>query len=236
MRRILFPALAAAAALAFRHRMLTWGATAEEAAADYPGDELITDPTGRSTMATTLPAPPEAVWPWLVQMGSERAGWYSWDLFDNRGRPSATQILPQWQLLREGDRIDASPDGGLFFTVAAIDRPATLVLRSDIDVSNRRSFDPRGPLPQRFADGIWAFHLTELPGGRTRLVVRTVGRSGPRLPMALFDRLLGEPAHFIMQRRQFTNLRGRVETTPAPGQSANGDRRTAVAGAAQETR
>lgn len=58
--------------------------------------------------------------------------------------------------------------------------------------------------------------MTELPGGHTRLVVRTVGRSGPRSLMALPDRLIGEPAHFIMQLRQFTNLRERVVANPAP--------------------
>lgn len=123
MRRILFPILAAATALTFRRRMLTWGATAEEVAAEYPDDSLVPAPTGRSTMATTLPAPPEAVWPWLIQMGTERAAWYSWDLLDNRGRPSATRIMAQWQQLDKVDRIDASPDGKLYFTVALIDRP-----------------------------------------------------------------------------------------------------------------
>lgn len=103
--------------------MLTWGATAEEVAAEYPDDSLVPAPTGRSTMATTLPAPPEAVWPWLIQMGTERAAWYSWDLLDNRGRPSATRIMAQWQQLDKVDRIDASPDGKLYFTVALIDRP-----------------------------------------------------------------------------------------------------------------
>jgi hypothetical protein len=66
-----------------RPRMLSWGATADEVAHAYPGDELIRDATGSSTMATTLPAPPERVWTWLVQMGGDRGGWYSWDWLDN---------------------------------------------------------------------------------------------------------------------------------------------------------
>jgi hypothetical protein len=59
--------------------MLTWGATPDEIARDYPGDELIPDPDDCATMATTLPAPPEKVWRWLAQMGGDRGGWYSRD-------------------------------------------------------------------------------------------------------------------------------------------------------------
>jgi hypothetical protein len=74
-------------AIVIRPRLLTWGATTEETAGTYPGDELVPDPDGGATMATTLPAPPEKVWSWLVQMGGERAGWYSWDWLDNDRDP-----------------------------------------------------------------------------------------------------------------------------------------------------
>ncbi|MET8779440.1 hypothetical protein ABZV58_30950 [Nocardia sp. NPDC004654] len=200
-----------AAALVLRHRMLRWGATAAEVAAEYPGDTLVPEPTDRSTMATTFEAPPEAVWRWLVQMGRDRAGWYSWDRLDNGGWPSATRIVPQWQELRVGDRINATADGRTYFTVAIIDRPTTLVLRSDLTLPEGRPFDPRGPLPRMFAQGVWGFHLTELPGVRTRLVVRTVGRDAPRPLTVVADFLFGQPAHLIMQARQFANLRRRID-------------------------
>ncbi|MBF6208867.1 hypothetical protein K8O92_26610 [Nocardia asteroides] len=202
--------LAAVAALALRHRMLRWGATPAEVAAEYPGDTLVPAPTGCSTMATTLEAPRETVWCWLVQMGADRAGWYSWDRLDNRGRPSATRIVPKWQDLRVGDRVNATVDGRMYFTVAIIDRPTTLVLRSDLTLPSGRPFDPRGPLPRMFTQGVWGFHLIELPGGRTRLVVRTIGRDAPRPLMAVTDFLVGQPAHLIMQARQFANLRRRL--------------------------
>jgi hypothetical protein len=95
---------ASAAAIAYaswlRPRMLSWGATRSELTGTYPGDELVPDPTGGATMATFLSAPPEEVWPWLVQMGAGRAGWYSWDWVDNGGEPSADHIVPEWQTLR----------------------------------------------------------------------------------------------------------------------------------------
>src|SRR5262245_66560491 len=73
-------------ALWIRPRMLTRGAAPEEATCTYPGDELVPDPDGGATMATALPAPPERVWRWLVQMRGGRGGWYSWDWVDDNGR------------------------------------------------------------------------------------------------------------------------------------------------------
>lgn len=104
--RVLAPAASAAAvyALWLRSRLQTWGATGDEVAGDYPGDELIPDPVDWATMATTLPAPPESVWPWLVQMGGDRGGWYSRDWLDNNGKPSADRIVPEWQDLHVGQR------------------------------------------------------------------------------------------------------------------------------------
>ncbi|GAA4363278.1 hypothetical protein GCM10023088_05930 [Actinomadura verrucosospora] len=201
---------AAAYAAAVRPALLSWGATDTEAETSYPSDELIENATSQSTMAVSLPAPPEAVWPWLVQMGYGRGGWYSWDLLDNRGRPSTDRIVPEWQDLAAGDRVPTVPGGTTYFRVEVLDPGRTLVLRSDIELPSGRSFDPRGPKPRAYADGLWAFHLHRLPDGCTRLIVRTRGHGVPSVPDRLFTWLLGEPAHFIMQHRQFRELRRRV--------------------------
>jgi hypothetical protein len=217
---------------ALRPTLLCWGATYREAGARYPGDDLIENATSRSTMATSLPAPPEAVWPWLVQMGNDRAGWYSWDLLDNGGRPSTDRIVPEWQDLAVGDRVPAVPSGEIYFRVEVLDPGRTLVLRSDLELPSGRSVDPRGPLPRAYSDGIWAFHLRPLPDGCTRLIVRTRGRGEPSAANRLFAWLFGEPAHFIMQQRQFRNLRRRVaprgDAGPQgaePGRARRGDLR-----------
>ncbi|MGA6205553.1 hypothetical protein ACPESR_12445 [Nocardia testacea] len=211
---------ATGAALLLRHRMLRWGATDEEISASYPGDDFIGRPRSRSTMATTLPVPPAAVWPWLIQMGADRAGWYSWDQLDNAGRPSTNEVVEEWQDLRTGDRIPATADGRFFFTVATAEYPSTLVLRSDFTLPDGRPLDPAEPDPRAFARGIWGFHLRELPDNKTRLVVRTVGRDAPRALTAVFDTLFGEPAHLIMQARQFHNLAQRVRSAAASDSSA----------------
>jgi hypothetical protein len=195
-------------ALWFRPRMLTWGATAEEATCRYPGDELVPDPDGGATMAAILPAPPGKVWPWLVQMGGGRAGWYSWDWLDNNGKPSADRIAPGWQSLDVGQQLKGPAN---WWTVAVVEPDRTLVLRSSYGLPPGRSSGPRsGRLPRARLDGMWGFHLRPAPGGRTRLVIRTRSRGRPRLVTRPFGLLVGEPVHLIMQTRQFRNLRARV--------------------------
>lgn len=207
--------LLVAAYLAWRSRMLRWGATDDEAHARLPGDDLIHDPDGSVTMATTLPAPPERVWPWLAQMGGDRGGWYAWDSLDNDGRPSAQHIVPEWQSLEVGQHLRAAPAPGTrdpnWFTVAMVDPNRTLVLRSSYALPSGRGFDPRSSsAPRAYVEGIWGFHLRPTPDGGTRLVTRTQGRSRPRVLTAPLSLLVFEPTHFIMQTRQFHNLRRRI--------------------------
>src|ERR1700692_1774031 len=102
-------------ALRVRPRLRRWGASDGELASYYPGSGLV--PAGRrtATMAVTINAPPSDIWPWLVQMGCDRAGWYSWDRLDNAGRPSAEQIHPEWQTIAVGDRLASASDGVHWF-------------------------------------------------------------------------------------------------------------------------
>ena len=88
-----------------RRRLVRWGATNEEVDGPYPGAELVREGRRSATMAVTIAAPPDQVWPWLVQMGSGRGGWYSWDRLDNGGRPSAREVHPEWQDLAVGHRL-----------------------------------------------------------------------------------------------------------------------------------
>ncbi len=196
-----------------RPRLLTWGATAEEVATTYPGDELIPDADGSVfTMGTTLPAPPEKVWPWLVQMGFGRAGWYSWDRLDNAGNPSADRIVPEWQSVQVGQRLIEASDGRNWFTVELVEPNRTLVLRTIIDLLSGRSVDPNARLPRAYADGVWSFNLRPADGGQTRLVARSRGKTRPALLTRPFGLAVGDPAHFIMQTRQFHGLRTRVSS------------------------
>jgi len=206
-KKLLPPLVVLAYAALVRPRIRRWGATPDEVNGVYPGDDLI--PEGvQSTMAVTLSGPPEEVWRWLVQMGLDRAGWYSWDQLDNGGKPSAKHIIPEWQDIAVGDHLNSLPDGKAYFTVKILEPERTLVLGSELTFGRTAALE--GLLPPVSSVGIWAFHLRPLPGERTRLVVRTRGQGHPRLLAWLLDFALGQPAHFIMQLRQFQNLNARV--------------------------
>lgn len=135
-----------------------------------PVDAMISDPIFTSTHAITINASPERVWPWIAQMGSGRAGWYSWDAIDNGGRPSSTSIVPALQTVIPGDIMPAVPGAQDAFVVAAVDAPRDLVLTV-----------PDGNGGNAVA---WEHRLEPLDGGRTRLIVR--GRASSRwLDLAL---------------------------------------------------
>jgi proline iminopeptidase len=193
-----------------RPRLLRWGATDEELLAPFPGADLIPDGKRHATMAITVDAPVSRVWPWLVQMGCDRAGWYSWDHLDNGGVASAKQIHPEWQDVSVGDRLGSSPSGSAWFVIAAVEPDRFLALRAALDLRGH-PFDASGPRPRFFSDSVWAFLLEEQPGERTRLVVSGYACSSPRFMTAIGDWLFWEPAHWIMQARQFSNLKRRAE-------------------------
>jgi len=90
---------------------LRWGATDEEIERPMPGDNIVGNPSFNATRAVTVHAPAENIYPWIVQMGVTRAGWYSYDVLDNLARPSAESILPEHQNTQVGDVIAMSPDG-----------------------------------------------------------------------------------------------------------------------------
>ncbi len=95
----------------FRPWQLRWGATDDEIKRSMPGDDIVGNPSFNATRAVTINAPAENIYPWIVQMGLSRAGWYSYDLLDNLARKSAESILPEYQNLQIGDLVPMSPDG-----------------------------------------------------------------------------------------------------------------------------
>jgi hypothetical protein len=192
-------------------------ATEEEISATYPGDELIPGGRRHSTMATTIAAPVRDVWPWLVQMGADRAGFYSWDLLDNAGRPSAERIHPEWQHLRCGDRIASVSNASRWFDVAVLQPERALVLRASLSVPLARNFDPAVKVPRCYSDSTWGFFLEPTPDGHTRLVVTGQAHGRPGWLVGLGSALFWDPAHRVMQSKQFAELRRRAEQhSPAP--------------------
>jgi len=194
--------------LIVRPRIRRWGATDDEVGKVLPGDELES-PFGYraiSTRAITIDAPPEEVWPWLVQMGSGRAGFYTHEWVERllfvtyADGHSANRIHPEWQELQVGDRVPYSR----FNTVAVtmIDRPRCLIA------------------------GEWLV-LELLEGGtRTRLIARTRGgwleplaRKVPVIGLllwpiaALIERGPGELLHHYMESGMLLGIKARVEAS-----------------------
>ena len=209
-------ALAAASAgaayvLAVRPRLLRWGATTQEAAGPLAGDEIVPAPRMQSTRAITIAAPVAEVWPWLVQMGAGRGGFYSYDWLERGaglGIRSADRILPELQRLKVGDVVPLSPDGGL--PVRLIQSGAALGLGGSIDLRTGR-MSPAGVRPTgRRLDVGWTFVLRPAGPQATRLLSRTRYDFSP-LAEGLALRALLEPVQFLMERRMLLGIRSRAE-------------------------
>jgi hypothetical protein len=177
-----------------------------------PGDELIPDALGNFTHSIVIDAPPESIWPWLVQMGCHRAGFYSLDLLDNAGVPSARELRLELQQLRVGDRIPASPEGDAHFEVLQLEENRVLLFGALFDVENQRELPFDAGRPGRFWKVTWAFVLEPLDRGRTRLYARARGAfsSSER-----FHAFWIRPIHHLMQTAQLRHLAERVEGRPS---------------------
>jgi hypothetical protein len=204
-----------------RPRLWRWGATDEEVAGPFPGADLVPEGERGATMAVTIEAPPDQVWPWLVQMGGDRAGWYSWDRLDNGGRPSAHEVHPEWQDLSLGEYVKYWRAGGLVdaWEVAALEPNRFLGLRGLTDLRGRE-LDPKRPRPSAYVEGLWGFLLNELPDGRTRLVIGGYQAIRPRWLERFVFYWLYVPVTWIMQARMLAVLKRDIERAakaPRPG-------------------
>jgi hypothetical protein len=172
----------------------TWGATPQEVAAAMPGDDLLPRAQYRCTRAITVKATPGEVWPWLVQVGVGRAGWYADDLLDNFGRPSAGEIVPELQDIHVGQWLAFIPHPSER-TAFAVD-----------------SYTAEEWLLWRTPNRTWSWRLVRLPGERTRLISRMHTLYEWHRPLALLTVLLMEVADFPMMRRMLRGIRDRAET------------------------
>ena len=191
-------ACAAAAYLyAVRPWHIRWGATDEEVNERLPGDELVEHPNVEATHAITIDAHVGEVWPWLVQIGQDKGGFYSYAWLENlvgcRLR-NADHIQPEFQQLAVGDTVRLHPQAPPL-PVLICEPPRALVLGNNMEYP-----------------GTWGFYLKKLDGGRTRLVIRGRGEWESGLLSWLGAHALFEPAHFVMERKMLLGIKSRAES------------------------
>jgi hypothetical protein len=213
-----------AAYSSIRRWWATWGFDPVEAALDLPGDDLVVTPSASETRGITVAAPVDAVWPWLVQMGYGRGGWYSYDAMDMKGA-SSDAIQPGLQDLAVGDTVPTDPDGG--FRVRILEAERALVLYTDQDIVGERRpsatpTDAAAPglavsgrflqtaTPPEFSAS-WAFVLEPIDAGQTRLIERfRAGMSSSTRASVILAPVLGFGV-FVMTRRQMLGIKARAE-------------------------
>jgi hypothetical protein len=139
-----------------------WGATDAEVQRSLPGDELVPHPKSEITCAITIQSPAAQVWPWLVQLGCQRGGWYSYDLLDNGGIPSADRIIPEYQHLEVGDVVLATPDGRVGFPVEAIEPHEALTLGGTTNTRTSEQADPNDPNVDAYLSGDNTFGTSKM--------------------------------------------------------------------------
>jgi len=172
--------------LLYRPWSLTWGATDEEVNRQMGGDDILEEPTFVATRAISIEASPEDIWPWIIQIGYKRAGFYSYDRLDNDGIPSSEHILPEYQGLQVGDLIPMNK--GVNALVVELDPYETMVM----------DFQP----------WVWSWGLYETEAGHTRLVTRVSYRTE-----SAFRNFLADAFEIFMMRKCLLEIKQRVETT-----------------------
>ena len=177
----------------FRPWQLRWGAKDDEIKRSMPGDDIVAKPSFNATRGVTVNAPAEHIYPWIVQMGVSRAGWYSYDLLDNLARPSAESILAEYQNIQIGDVIPMSPDGKQGMLVKDFWKNKWMLW-----------WDKKG-------DCSWIWEIYPEGNARSRLITR-VRMKYRLLSTAFFFNLLVEFFDIWMMRKCMLGIKRRAES------------------------
>ena len=175
-----------------------WGATDEEINAAFPGDELVPEPAVFVNRAITINAPPEAIYPWIVQLDAKKGGWYSYDWLETHllrcPMTNADRIHPEWQNLQIGDEVHMCPGESAPppYRVAQIHPNQAIVLGHQ---ENGEWVD------------LYQFVILPQADGTSRLILRTRTMMSGGLWSVI------HPGVFVMERGMLRGIRDRAEAT-----------------------
>ncbi len=178
----------------YRPWQLRWGATDLEVEASMPGDGMVLAPVFNATRAITVDAEPEAVWPWIVQIGFGRAGWYRYDALDNLGHRSSDVIMPELQHMQVGDLVPLGPGEDAGMRIVDFE-PQRWVIWGD-----------------KHQLTTWVWLLAPTPHHTTRMITRVRVQTSWRYPSTAAWLILDEIADFPMMRRCLYGIKERAET------------------------
>jgi hypothetical protein len=180
-----------------------WGSTEEERALRLPGDELVPEPEWTYNHAVSIDVPRSAVWPWLLQLGQGRGGFYTYEGLENLAGcqiHNVMEIRPELQRLRVGDTIVTHGGSGYGPPVTRIEPERALVLG--------------GPPNEKGSQATWAFHLLDGPNGSTRLLERGHGVAGRGILEKLsFGPYLIDPIGFVMSKKMLRTIKKLAEAS-----------------------
>ena len=190
-----------------------WGATPEEMERDYPGDDLVPDLTGAYLHAITINARAADIWKWLIQIGQDRGGFYSYELLENMigcKIHNADSIVPEYQHLEVGDTVPMHPSMGSPYVVATMEPDRYLILMQKVDSSTGKTLRPDEDLPEKYVNMSWLFYLDERADGTTRLISRSRNDWNKSFGNTMFYGIFG-PLTMEMDRKMLKGIKERAE-------------------------
>ena len=188
-----------------------WGASEAERTASLPGDALLPDTAGQVTHAVTINATPEEIWPWLMQLGQDRSGFYSYTLFENLFRcemSKVERIVPEWPTRTNGEIVwFCTPKryGGSGKMIAAVVDPLRAFAMVAPGDWQRIQAGGHGE------EGLWEFVLQPVGPQQTRLIARIRGGLPRTVAQRVVSLFFWEPAHFVMERKMLLTIKELAE-------------------------
>ena len=195
-----------------RSKLRKWGSTEEELNRKLPGDELIENVKGWYNHAVTIKAAAADVWPWIVQLGQNKGGFYSYELLENvvgSKIHNVDKIVLEFQDTAVGDAVMMTPKTAPYI-VTAIEPGRAFVLRLRVNLATQQVVDATEPLPEKYQDGSWLFFIEETSEGVTRLMTRSRNDWNQSKTNTFFYGLFGIIS-IAMDRKMLKGIRKRAE-------------------------